>query len=134
MLIVAITALLAVLRRRLLCAAAPLAEGPTWDCGYAAPTARMQYTASSFAWPILDMFRWLVRPRLQLRIDEGRFPAAGAPGVAHRRSFPAAYFAPLFRAVARLADGLHWLQQGRNQLYVLYIAVTVLVLLLLKVR
>ena len=24
-------------------------EALTWDCGYAAPTARMQYSASSFA-------------------------------------------------------------------------------------
>lgn len=31
--------------------------GETWVCGYAWPTARMQYTASSFAAPILALFR-----------------------------------------------------------------------------
>ena len=32
----------------------------TWDCGYARPTARMQYTASSFAQPLTTLFRWLL--------------------------------------------------------------------------
>jgi hypothetical protein len=29
----------------------------TWDCGYAAPNARMQYTASGFAQPLTSLFR-----------------------------------------------------------------------------
>lgn len=44
------------------------------------------------------------------------------------------FFAPLFRFVETLSCFLHGLQHGRNQLYVLYIAITVLLLLLLKVR
>ena len=35
----------------------------TWDCGYAAPTARMQYTASSFAQPIIDLFQFFLRTK-----------------------------------------------------------------------
>src|SRR5204863_144836 len=31
-------------------------RAPTWSCGFEAPTARMQYTASSFAAPLLDLF------------------------------------------------------------------------------
>ena len=34
----------------------------TWDCGYAAPTARMQYTAGSFAGIITEWFAWILRP------------------------------------------------------------------------
>ena len=36
--------------------------GPTWDCGYARPTARMQYTASSFARGPVGYFRWALLP------------------------------------------------------------------------
>ena len=35
----------------------------TWDCGYARPTSRMQYTASSFAQMIVGMFGWVLRPQ-----------------------------------------------------------------------
>jgi formate hydrogenlyase subunit 3/multisubunit Na+/H+ antiporter MnhD subunit len=131
--IVAITVLLAGLRRRLL-RGRSMAEGPTWDCGYVAPTARMQYTASSFAWPIVNMFRWIVRPRLEASMDPGDFPQQAYLESHTADLFRRSLFAPLFRAVATVSNSLHGLQQGRNQLYVLYIAVTVLVLLLLKLR
>ncbi len=39
---------------------------------------------------------------------------------------------PLFLGVAWLASKLRWLQEGRIQIYVLYIALTILVLLIWK--
>lgn len=131
--IAALTALLAVLRRRLHHGRS-IARGPTWDCGYVAPTARMQYTASSFAWPIIDMMRWMIRPRVEACVDHGYFPRQAYLATHSADFFRQRLFVPLFRAVATVSNSLHWLQQGRNQLYVLYIAVTVLVLLVLKVR
>ena len=68
--------LLAVVRRRLL-AGRQVERGPTWDCGYAAPTPRMQYTASSFASPLLLLFRMFLRPRIDLHPPAGLFPATG---------------------------------------------------------
>src|SRR5262249_6624660 len=35
----------------------------TWDCGYAAPSPRMQYTASSFAQMLVGLFSWALWPR-----------------------------------------------------------------------
>ena len=35
----------------------------TWDCGYAEPSRRMQYTASSFAQPLTDTFDLLLQTR-----------------------------------------------------------------------
>jgi NADH:ubiquinone oxidoreductase subunit 5 (subunit L)/multisubunit Na+/H+ antiporter MnhA subunit len=131
--IVVLILLLAGLRRRLL-AGRTMVDGPTWDCGYVAPTPRMQYTASSFAWPIMDMFRWTLRPRLQVRMDKGDFPKQARLASHTDDLFRTHLFAPLFRSIANFSGRLHGLQQGRNQLYVLYIAVTVLLLLLLKVR
>lgn len=39
-----------------------LRRGLTWDCGYAKPSARMQYTAGSFADMIVEWFAWILRP------------------------------------------------------------------------
>ena len=131
--IVVITALLVVFRKGLL-RGRTITQGPTWDCGYAAPTARMQYTASSFAWPIINMFRWLIRSRVDVRLGQGDFPQQAQLASHTVDLFRRFIFEPLFRTSVVVSNRLHWLQQGRNQFYVLYIGITVLVLLLWKVR
>jgi len=60
-------------RRRRLPGPMPTAE--TWGCGYASPTARMQYTASSFAASLVRGFGWAVRSRVRLSPPRGLFPA-----------------------------------------------------------
>ena len=55
---------------------APAGVG-TWDCGYAAPTARMQYTSSSFAEMLVGMFGWALRPSVHVDGPRGLFPAKG---------------------------------------------------------
>jgi hypothetical protein len=57
-----LTAAAALLRRKLLAGRTP-AQAQTWGCGYAAPSPRMQYTGSSFAQPIVDMFRAVLGSR-----------------------------------------------------------------------
>ena len=49
-------------------------QSGTWDCGYAAPTGRMQYTASSFARTIVDLFGWITRPVVHGKKVENLFP------------------------------------------------------------
>jgi len=121
------------LRRHLLSGRSVTTAG-TWDCGYIAPNARMQYTASSFAWPIIDMFRRLLRPRVHRQLPQGLFPR-DAHIDSHTRDVAMEYFyRPVFGAVAAVAERMRWLQEGRNQLYVLYIVVVVLSLLLWKLR
>ena len=46
----------------------------TWDCGYAAPTARMQYTGGSFGALPVEWFAWALRPERRLRWPRGLFP------------------------------------------------------------
>ena len=103
---------------------------PTWDCGYAKPSARMQYTASSFAQPVTHMFRGALHTKMHGELPQDFFPKSAsfsthAEDAAHRY-----LFAPLFRYVDRAMDCLRWIQEGRVQVYVLYITVTLLVLLL----
>ena len=118
--------------RRRLQAGREVAKGPTWDCGYAAPSPRMQYTASSFADPITRMFRAVLRPHESLRGLSGLMPSGASLRTHTPDVVTEGFYRPIFRAVASLAGRLRKLQQGRIQLYVLYIALTLLVLLLWK--
>jgi len=109
----------------------------TWDCGYAAPSARMQYSSSSFAQWLVDLFGWALRPRVH-------GPKIGQRGSKIDRLFPQqAHFAShvddvvLERAVNPISRFFVWLfglsrylQQGSLQAYLLYILVIVVGLLL----
>jgi len=120
--------LLAVLRARLL-SGRMVGEAGTWDCGYARPTARMQYTASSFAQPLVGVFSGLVGTQKKERRPEGIFPKAASfasdtPDPLRRRLYD-----PLFTQTLALLSHLRRAQHGRVQVYVLYIALTLIALL-----
>ena len=120
------------LLRRACVRAGGLAAAGTWDCGYIQPTARMQYTASSFASPLARLFQPFLRARSEGAVPVGLFPAPVAQSTKLRDVTTDYIAVPLFRAIAWLAQQVRWLQHGRVQLYVLYIAVTLLALLLWK--
>jgi len=107
-------------------------RAPTWDCGYAAPTPRMQYTASSFAQPLLDLFGAAVRSSRDEKLPQGVFPSSSSFSTHEHDVWKEEVFGGLFRRVVALLDRFHWIQQGNTQLYVLYIVVTLVVLLLWK--
>jgi hypothetical protein len=94
----------------------------------------MQYTASSFASPILGSFRLFLRPALQLDPPAGLFPGQASLASHAEDMFERRVFAPLFRMTGRLAARLRWLQAGPNQVYVLYVALTMLVLLVWRLK
>jgi hydrogenase-4 component B len=123
--------LVAAVRLRLL-SGRQVERGPTWDCGYAAPTPRMQYTASSFACPLLLLSRTFLRPRISLQPPTGLFPKQARFESETPDVFLEYLFRPVFTGTAWGASKLRWLQHGRIQLYVLYIALTILVLLVWK--
>ncbi len=126
-----VIATLALVRRRLL-ADRPVTVAGTWDCGYARPSPRMQYTASSFAQPLLDNFHALLRSRRGGTPPAGIFPAPSSFHSSTPDSGQRYLFNPLFARLAGLLGRFRWLQHGRVHLYVLYIAVTLLALLLWK--
>lgn len=107
-------------------------QAVTWDCGYAAPEARMQYTATSFTQPLTDLFSFLLRTRKDISVPKGALPQESAletetADVCERYLYDAS-FTRIRSALARL----HWLQHGRLQVYVLYIALTLWILLIWK--
>jgi hydrogenase-4 component B len=108
--------------------AAPRA--PTWDCGYAAPTARMQYTSSSFAETLVGLFAGVLRPERHAPHLEGPFPRPAAfhshvPEVVLDRGVT-----PAFRLIGRALSAFRWLQGGTVHVYVLYILFALLFSLL----
>ena len=107
----------------------PVGSSPTWDCGYAAPTARMQYTASSFAEPLTTLFRSLLGTRVRVVPPAGYFPAAGSYESHPEDSADRALWAPLFRVCGDALNRLRFLQQGQVQSYLVYILATLVALL-----
>jgi hypothetical protein len=125
---------LLVLTRRLLLSGREVREAVTWDCGYAATTPRMQYTASSFAQPIVDLYAPLLRTRKSVRPPEIHFPDAAHVATETPDLGREGIYEPLFEAIERSLGRIHVLQHGRVQVYVLGVVVTLLVLLLWQVR
>ena len=109
------------LRRRAAQAAAGASISATWGCAYAAPTSRMQYTAGSFAAPLLLAFGKVAVPEV-----------IRAPGVLETRSRDRVLdglVRPLWRRATTIAAGIRPLQQGPVTRYLQYIVLTVLLLL-----
>jgi hydrogenase-4 component B len=102
-----------------------LRRAPTWDCGYAAPTARMQYSGGSFAGLASAWFAPVLRPERRSRRPRGVFPA----GALRLERVPETV---LEYAVRPIAIGVLWvstqvrrLQHGRLQFYIAYVGVGV---------
>ncbi len=131
-LILILCGLLFWLRARLPAARGTRESAVTWDCGFARPSARMQYTASSFTQPLTSLLRACLGTRSGGPAVNGYFPQSA--GFATRTPDPARQwlFAPLFRLIARRLSPLLILQHGRIHLYVLYMAVVLIALLLWK--
>jgi len=131
--LVAAAIFLASLRLWLLCGRTKDKAG-TWDCGYARPSARMQYTASSFAKPLTELFSTLLRTRTRSSPPSGLYPESAALSTTTPDLASEGLFGPGYEAIQGLLAKLRWTQHGRLQLYVLQIAVTLLVLLIWKLR
>ena len=106
-----------------------IGSSTTWGCGYAAPTARMQYTSSSFAQPVTQFFAPVLRTIRRFSPPQGPFPKSAnlhseTPDISMKF-----LFRPMYRLVDRLLSMLGWIQHGQVHLYVLYLAATMVVLL-----
>ena len=111
-----------------------LRRGPTWDCGYAAPSARMQYSSGSFAGIAAGWFCWILRPARRLRRPRGHFPASAILLERTPETVLEQLLLPLAARVMRVSTAVRRLQHGRLSAYILYVvaglaALSVLVLI-----
>ena len=100
-----------------------LRRGMTWDCGYAAPTARMQYTSASFAGIVSGWFRWALQPERQTRKPHGYFPSTAMRLERIPETVLERIIGPISVLVMKVSTGVRSLQHGRLQFYILYIVV-----------
>ena len=127
--LVALIATLALLRARLL-KTRPVAQAATWGCAYPHATARMQYTATSFADPVLAPFSSVLHIRTDGGLPDGMFPTQAhfekhVGDMAGERML-----VPAWRHFLRAARRLRVIQHGRMQLYLVYILATLVALVL----
>jgi formate hydrogenlyase subunit 3/multisubunit Na+/H+ antiporter MnhD subunit len=102
----------------------------TWDCGYVAPTARMQYTARGFSELLTEtVVPRLLRPRIEKRLPRGIF--SGQAELVSNTSDPMTrdIYEPFFTRWADRFARLRWMQQGHLHIYLLYILTALLVAL-----
>jgi NADH:ubiquinone oxidoreductase subunit 5 (subunit L)/multisubunit Na+/H+ antiporter MnhA subunit len=124
----AIVAALMILRALLL-GKRKVSQAGTWDCGYLKPDPRMQYTSSSFAQPLTEMFHGLLATRWRGSPISRLFPAETTFETETPDVFSERLLLPGIKSVGALLSSLRWLQHGRLQLYVLYIAIALVALL-----
>ena len=98
-----------------------LSRGLTWDCGYAAPSARMQYTSGSFGGLAAGWLAWILRPVRKLRRPRGQFPAEAIRLERTPETVLENVIMPLGGLVMRVSMAARRLQHGRLQFYILYV-------------
>jgi formate hydrogenlyase subunit 3/multisubunit Na+/H+ antiporter MnhD subunit len=104
------------------------AFGPTWGCGYAASTSRVQYTARSFSELAAEkLVPRFLRPRLAVSVAPDLFPPAGSLSSDSADPLTRSVYEPLLAGIADRLSRLRWVQQGVLHVYILYIAVAVLI-------
>jgi hydrogenase-4 component B len=98
-----------------------LSRAVTWDCGYAAPTPRMQYTAGSFAGIITGWFAWILRPERHEHAVKGNFPAHASLSSHTPETVLEKVVEPIGALVMAASTAVRRLQHGRIQAYILYL-------------
>lgn len=93
-------------------------KSPTWDCGYAKPDARMQYTATAFTQPLVVLFAPVLKVAVKLVSPAGIFSKKASyeekvkdPGME--------YFWLFLSSVSKkIAEKIHLLQSGNLHAYI----------------
>jgi hydrogenase-4 component B len=101
----------------------------TWDCGYARPTAKMQYASGFGAW-ISGLLPRVAAPVTEAAPPRGLFPASARFETHAPDPFETRIYEPLFLRWAQRFERVRALQHGRLRLYLVYILVTTVAALL----
>lgn len=96
----------------------------TWGCGRSVQTARMEYTATSFAEPLQQVFDEVLRPDLDVDVSHRAESLYYIEAVRYRRGIHDAFerwmYEPVLRSVDRLGSAARALQNGSIHRYLGY--------------
>lgn len=126
-----IVAGLLALRFRFLPRSKTVDSGPTWDCGFAQPTARMAYTGTALTQPLMDFFAPILRPTRQTQEPEGLFPTFASNDVVVKDAGMRFLWAPALGALGRLARRIQAAQSGHLHAYILSMVAAVAAMFIL---
>jgi hydrogenase-4 component B len=98
-----------------------LQRGLTWDCGYAQPTRRMQYTGGSFSGIAAGWFYWALRQERTVRRPRGVLPADAGRMERVPETVLERVITPVANAIMLVSTYVRRLQHGRLQAYILYV-------------
>lgn len=107
-----------------------VSKAGTWDCGYAQPTARIQYTGSSFSQMLVYLFSFILWPKTKQPNKLDLFPMTASFKSTVPDTVLDRIVMPLFNAAGKYLPSLHIFQQGQTRFYVLYILIIVIILLI----
>jgi hydrogenase-4 component B len=105
-----------------------LQRGLTWDCGYATPAARMQYTSASFGGIVASWFGWILQPERRLRRPRGQFPTEAIRLERIPETVLERIIGPVVTVIMQVSTLVRQLQHGRLQFYILYVLAGLIVL------
>lgn len=105
-------------------------SGPTWDCGYRYPSARIQYTGGSFANSMALLLRFLMRPRIETPDIKAPFPVEPRATMTVPDWPTSLWDRLVFRPVDFLAEKAKNLQHGLVNIYILYILIALMTALI----
>jgi len=106
--------------RALLLRRREVAKADTWACGYRPVTSRMQYTASSYARPFLELVSPLFKEHGRSADVRALFPL-NADSSTHTEEVLDAYVTkPVVNALRATVRRFTWIQSGNLQQYMLY--------------
>jgi formate hydrogenlyase subunit 3/multisubunit Na+/H+ antiporter MnhD subunit len=112
-------------------------DAPVWGCGRSLQTARMEYTATSFAEPLQRVFDDVLRPDLDIDIDHRAESRYYVEAVRFRQGIRDAIedrvYGPVVRAAGWWGGAARQLQNGSIHRYLAY-ALAALVAILLVAR
>ena len=106
-------------------------RGPTWDCGFAKPTARMEYTGTAFAQPLVDFFSPFLKSIRKLsRVTTNLFPKSSEYSIETKDAGTSLFWDPIFKLFSKLFNKLHGLQSGSLHFYILVMVIAILAMLI----
>lgn len=109
-------------------------RAPAWDCGGAPLTARMEYTATSFAEPLQRVFDNVLAPEQDVDVAHSAESAYLVRAVEYRRRLPdrieARLYRPLITAVDAIGRAARALATGSVHRYLAYMLTALVAVLL----
>ena len=109
-------------------------DAETWGCGRSVQTARMEYTATSFAEPLQRVFDDVLRPDLDVDVDHRTESRYYVEAVRYRRGIRDAFehrlYGPVLRAIGWWGIRARAIQNGSIHRYLAYTMAALIAVLL----